>query len=483
MSTMKFRCILLTDVILNQKSATEGNRQTLDFISGNNFLGIVASELYKEGIDAGKALTLFHTGDIKFGDAHPSSKGVRSLKIPAVMFYPKLKQMAEECYIHYLVPDLSCESIKKKQLKQCRSGFYCFSPSDKKAEEVRVERSFAIKSAYDKQNRRSKDEMMYGYESLEKGSEFYFEICFNERSEQYKEEVKNCLIKGNKRIGRSRTAQYGLVRIEEFDYEQVGSGFRQKENLITVYADGRLIFLDKFGIPTFRPTVADLGLNNGTICWDKSQIRTFQYAPWNYKRQAYDADRCGIEKGSVFVVEISEKDFLPPVEYEYVGSYQNEGFGKVIYNPEFFLADTKGKAMYQFTESALGDENNELDKPDILKADSLLLEYLRERKNNELLIDDIYKNVNRFVNDNSSLYKGDESFAAQWGTIRKIAMKYEGKELKREIKIYLEHGVASDKWDRKTRKEKFFGFIETCEVNRLQKIIVNLAAEMAKVCK
>lgn len=483
MSTMKFKCTLLTDVILNRKSATEGSRQTLDFIPGNNFLGIVASQLYKEDIDAGKALTLFHTGDVKFGDAHPSSKGVRSLKIPAVMFYPKLKQMAEECYIHYLVPDLSCERIKNKQLKQCRSGFYCFSPSKKKVEKVGVERSFAIKSAYDKQNRRSKDEMMYGYESLEKGSEFYFEICFNDRSEQYKEEVKNCLVKGDKRIGRSRTAQYGLVKIEEFDYDQVGSDFRQKENLITVYADGRLIFLDKFGIPTFRPTAADLGLNNGTICWDKSQIRTFQYAPWNYKRQAYDADRCGIEKGSVFVVEISEKDSLSSAEYEYVGSYQNEGFGKVIYNPEFFLADAEGKVMYPFTEFASGDENDELDKPDVVNADSPLLKYLRGRKNDELLTNDIYINVNRFVNDNSSLYKGDDSFAAQWGTIRKIAMKYEGEELKREIKIYLEHGVASDKWNRKTRKEKLFGFIETCEVNRLQKAIVNLAAEMAKISK
>ena len=260
MSTMKFKCTLLTDVILNQKSASEGSRKTLDFIPGNNFLGIVASELYKERIDKKKALILFHTGDVKFGDAHPSNKGVRGLKIPAVMFYPKLKQMAEECYIHYLVPDLSCERIKHKQLKQCRSGFYCFSSSEKKAEEVRVEQSFAIKSAYDKQRRRSKDEMMYGYESLEKGSEFYFEICFNDQSEQYKEDVKNCLVKGNKRIGRSRTAQYGLVKIEEFDYEQVGSDSRQKENLVTVYADGRLIFLDKFGIPTFRPTAADLEL-------------------------------------------------------------------------------------------------------------------------------------------------------------------------------------------------------------------------------
>lgn len=46
MKILQYRCTLCTDVILNVKSATEGNNQTLDFIPGNNFLGIVAGELY-----------------------------------------------------------------------------------------------------------------------------------------------------------------------------------------------------------------------------------------------------------------------------------------------------------------------------------------------------------------------------------------------------------------------------------------------------
>lgn len=46
MTTLQFKCTLLSDVILNQKAATEGPNQTLDFIPGSNFLGIVASKLY-----------------------------------------------------------------------------------------------------------------------------------------------------------------------------------------------------------------------------------------------------------------------------------------------------------------------------------------------------------------------------------------------------------------------------------------------------
>jgi hypothetical protein len=35
---------LLSDIIINQKAATEGPNKTLDFIPGSNFLGIVAAD-------------------------------------------------------------------------------------------------------------------------------------------------------------------------------------------------------------------------------------------------------------------------------------------------------------------------------------------------------------------------------------------------------------------------------------------------------
>ena len=61
MKTLQFRITLLSDVILNQKSATEGSNSTLDFIPGNCFLGIVASRLYTK-VTPEEALDLFHNG-------------------------------------------------------------------------------------------------------------------------------------------------------------------------------------------------------------------------------------------------------------------------------------------------------------------------------------------------------------------------------------------------------------------------------------
>ena len=126
MKTLKFKCTLLSDIILNQKAATEGPNTTLDFIPGSNFLGIVASELYGKlpNVDA---LAIFHSGKVRFGDAHPSKGEMRSLKVPACMYYPKLKSAEDELYIQYAIPNISSDEIKKLQLKQCRSGFYDFS--------------------------------------------------------------------------------------------------------------------------------------------------------------------------------------------------------------------------------------------------------------------------------------------------------------------------------------------------------------------
>lgn len=509
MKTLKFKCTLLSDVILNQKAATEGPNKTLDFIPGSCFLGIAASKLYKEKGECKETIDLFHSGNVRFGDAHPSKNGVRGLKIPASMFYPKLKKVSEECYIHHAIPekDLESDEFKKKQLKQCRSGFYTFTNME--AKEVKTETNFAIKSAYDKDKRRSKDEQMYGYESLQKGLVLYFEVEFG--NDELVDEVKKSLIGEDKRVGRSRTAQYGLVKIEEYTYNEAVSSI-QTEKYVTVYADGRLIFLDEYGLPTFRPTAKDLGLSDGEIVWEKSQIRTFQYSPWNYQRQCFDADRCGIEKGSVFVVETTQKTF----ESKYVGSYKNEGFGKVIYNPEFLKADLKGNAEYKVVEDK--DNKNNQEKVDSSKAElsgSPLLNYLKKQSEIEIIESDVYQRVNEWVKVNKDKFKGD-SFASQWGAIRSIAMQHNTLKdlqdelflktrtvkkvkkdgLKEEVLLpnaYLTHGIAADKWGERGRKKAFEDFINGFKVSdkeyakltdqNAQIAIINLAAEMAKKCK
>ncbi len=473
-----FYCTLLSDVIINQSAATEGNQQSLDFIPGNNFLGIVAGRLYDSGgLNNSDKLLLFHSGDVRFGDAHVVNNGIRSLHMPLSVFYPKHKEIEQECIIFHGYNPLDTE---RPQLKQCRSGFYALHDTGC-VHRVEVGSSFAIKSAYDSTARRSMNEMMYGYNSLDKGLTFAFEIEFeNTVSDKIIDLVVTSLL-GIKHIGRSRTAQYGIVEISEAPITCSPELSRAPKNSdVTIYADGRLIFLDeRTGMPTFRPTVRQLGLSTGEIDWSRSQIRTFQYSPWNGKRQTRDTDRCGIDKGSVFVVKNVASC---PEESRYVGNYRNEGFGKVVYNPAFLDYDARGLSVMRFVkDDERGNSSLQVRVADVAHP---LVAYVVRRKQREDMMQRIYREVDLYVRECARLFKG-EQFASQWGTIRSIATRLTSADsIVREIKTYLDHGVAKRKWEKGGRRRSLDKFIER-QVSTgidIRLLIVNLASEMAKKC-
>lgn len=475
MNSMKFKCTLLSDIILNVKSATEGNNRTLDFIPGNNFLGIAASELYGR-ISNEQALVFFHSGKVRFGDAHPLIEGIRTLKVPASFFRPK-DDSGETLYIHHFYNRDKDKGMNGSptQLKQCRDGFYAFNHL--KGIKATTETSFSIKSAYDTAKRKSLDASMFGYQSLTKGLVFGFEIEADGLTEEQMRTIERS-ITGIRHLGRSKTAQYGLVKIEQSDYSEPISNTSDGDE-ITVYADGRLIFMEENGcpVPTFTPTPEQLGLKGGKIIWEKSQIRTFCYAPWNGKRKYYDADRCGIEKGSVFVIKGSQT----PESSQYVGSFNNEGFGKVIYNPEFLrLAPDaqNGEAAYRLEEHNI-DCTKDTSTPAI---SSPLLNYLSAKKAEEESEDIIYKKVNDFIERHNGIFS-NERFASQWGSIRALATTYPNDCITR-ISEYIGKGVAKERWDKLNRRgklEKFMKDINQTDPNLLCRAIVNLASEMAKL--
>ena len=519
MRTLQFRCKLLSDIILNVKAATEGNQNTLDFIPGNNFLGIVATDY--NSLDVQQRLDLFHNGTVRFGDAHPVNNGsvTRSLRVPASMFYPKLKSIDEKCYIHHAYSrclDYDGDGGRPQQLKQSREGFGEFTSN--LGISVLNPKAFAIKSSFDRSQRRAKDSQMFGYESLRKGTEFLFEVETD--NDDYAQIIIDRLV-GKRQIGRSRTAQYGLVEIihEKVQFSQPESTDKmfnkEGKSYAIVYADSRLVFLDEYGELTFQPTARDLGLE-GKIVYDLSQIRTFQYAPWNYKRQTRDADRCGIEKGSVFVIEVPDGFQMNGAVSRYVGSFNNEGFGRVIYNPVFLDADISKNGLSKIAMKKPKDDDPK-DKENTTEKSPLsgtpLLVFIAKKQKEADAINAIYKEVNQFVDNYQNKFSGKQ-FASQWGAIRSIATTSSGYEdlllklFSNEVnvprnpspdnpntsvrldKAYLAHGVAADKWKQKNRKGYLEHFIENIHRKYVAiygditvQAVINLASEMAKICK
>lgn len=468
MTTLKYKCTLLSDIIINVKSASEGVNKSLDFIPGSNFMGIVAGKLYEQNDP--DTMLIVHSGQVAFGDAHPLVGNTRSLRVPFSMYYPKMKSIKEQCVIHHCY-DRSQDS-EKLQLKQCREGFYAFVSTSSTMEEVEITKAFSIKSAYDREKRRSKDSQMFGYESIPEGMVYCFSIqC---PTEDIAAKIDR-IIQGRQHLGRSRTAQYGLVRIEHHDYDEISSRKTPDGSDAIVYAEDRLIFYDETGMPTLQPDAAQLGFEKGTIDWSKSQVRTFMYSPWNFKRQGFDFDRCGIEKGSVFYV----KEAVMKTIGDYVGSFNYEGFGKVIYNPAFLEAvpGTNGEAVFKVQKS---DKDKH---PSNIIADTILTRYLERQKAYNKMIQDAYKYVNDFVDKHQIFFSG-KAFASQWGHIRELANMYPDFEtLYEKIKDYLTHGVAAEKWSEKGRLKKFDEFLSKLTQDNAQFVIINLASEMAKKCK
>lgn len=468
----KFKCTLLSDVIISRNSATEGNKKTLDYIPGSNFLGIVASHYSDFGADA---MEVFHSGKVRFSDAHPAAGGARSLHVPASFYEPKL---SSGCYIHHLL-DYNDSTVLALQLKQCRSGYYDFrnSPYPK----VSTSKTFSIKSAYDSVKRRAEDEKMFGYEALSSGLELFFEV--ESENEILLDKIVSYLI-GDKYIGKSRSAQYGSVRIELCDFFEHESTQNFVEldgsKCVVVYADSRLVFLDDYGIPTYRPTARQLGFEQGEILWNYSQIRTFSYSPWNGLRNCFDADRCGLEKGSVLIVK---SDSVPDTRY--VGSYKNEGFGKVIYNPKFLIGDEETKTLQNCPpcNPVVGHM-----KADETCRTDLFLMLSEKQKEAETEI-----NIYRYVNNWKTRYRrlfASEQFSSQWGVIRSIAMiSTDVEDLKSKLfdgdGYLVKESVAKAKWDKRQRREKLKEFFDGAarkgiDDTNLYKAVINLAAEMAK---
>lgn len=319
MRKLIFKLNILSNVVLSKNAATEGEHQSLDYIPGSVFLGIVASALY--GKDATHAREVFHGQKVQFTDAKPLIKNKESYKMPLSLFrYKGDDENQSPWHLHKTTLD------KTKQPVQMREGYI-------NEEGVsRLSFDFNLRTAID--NGKAAEGQLYGYQSIPAGSTWSFALVLNEHNPYSAIDFKNAL-EGRKNIGRSRSAEYGLVEInflreEELKAEELLAG------QVAVYAESDLCFFNDFGYPNLQPTPEDLGLPAESIIdWKKSQLRYRTLSKYNYKRQTYDASIYVIEKGSVFIAEVPIK-YSNKAECEGVGYYRHAGLGRIQYNPKWF---------------------------------------------------------------------------------------------------------------------------------------------------
>jgi hypothetical protein len=475
MKRYHYTCKLLSDVVISSVTATEGFNPSLDYIPGAKFLGIVASKLYDK--QSATTLDLFYNGKVRFGDAFPQISGQAGLPIPFSWFFEKGKRLTEPpVYLHHKLENEDFNRLTKdgKQLKQARKGYFSAT-----GQYLDIDQDFAIRSAYDRDELRAKDSQMFGYFSLPQGSTWTFTV--EDDTEQYADEIKAALI-GKKRIGRSRSAEYGLVDIQ-FDRElEIESKIIPTPDLTLIYALSNLCFYDSFGRSTLTPTPGQLGVPDGQIVWKKSQVRSRLYQTWNRYRHNRDGDRMIIEKGSVIAIK-HDQPLDTSAFVGGIGSHRAEGFGKVLINPDFLLS--KGITLDLVLTKANNLDEGEIAQTRIPSSqDSLVLKYLKQRKERKSKAFDLDKLLNEFVSTNASTFQGITP--SQWGTIRAYA-KYAPKWGELEKLLFqkdfgvLHRGQSEQDWRQKNRR----GILQTFLTTQIQEpdriaALLKLAAEMAK---
>jgi len=402
-----FKVEFLSDIVLQATSNNEGKVEQLDFIPGSNFLGIVA----KDYSDFDNAFDIFHSGKVRFGDATIVINDKVTYKMPLSFYHEKLDKSI--IYNHHLIEDFT----KFNQLKQKRDNYIT-----KELEEVEIDYRYAQKSAYDKAKRRSKDSAMYGYKAIAKGTIWQFCISYEESIDI--EKIKHSLL-GKKRLGKSRSTEYGLIEISEGGYkETITKEVSDKYDYL--YCKSRLALFDENYHQTLDVKYIAKDLK---VVYDKTQIKTSRFTPFNRARATKDYERVVINAGSVIVVEKLTKEQKDEIK-KGVGGYLSEGFGEILINPSFLFKN-------EFSFKNLEMKKNKK----ISTKQSDTIKFLEIRKESDEKLMTMLQTLEKDIDRLKRVY-GDIS-KSQWGRVRAI-LNSNDEDYKNTIIEYISNGVK--KW-------------------------------------
>lgn len=439
-----FKVTFLSDIVLHGSSNSEGNIETLDYITGSSFLGMVAKN-YDEFAKTFDTFDIFHSGKVRFGEATPYFENKTTYKVPFCFFAPKLDSDKKEVKNNHFI-DYDNQAELDKQYKQIRSG-YITSNFDY----INLDHTYSQKAAYDKENRKSKDSSMFGYKAIKKGATWKFTIKFDKDLDEKieKQVVENIL--GEKYLGKSKTAQYGKILIEELkDFKEENLENLNPKEITYVYINSSLALFNVNGMPTFEPTIENLGLTNASINWEKTQIRTKKYTSYNSKRQTNDYTRLVIEKGSVIALKNASNEDINILKNG-IGGYLNEGYGEVLINPSFLLKE----GSFSLNKAEKKEVKLDIQKE---KVDDVLISFLKNKKESKNKTYTLGEEVQEFIEDNKT--KFEMVSKSQWGQIRMLVQfNQKNRDYVEKIKDFITHGTSKKQWE--SAEKTLFSILDT----------------------
>ena len=331
---------LLEDCVFSARSATEGGHESLDRVPGAALLGAVAGRLYRR-LTPSDAFTAFHSGRLRYGDGLPFVGGAVAFPMPFSWHHAKEEsprdadndgQRLDSGRVYDL---LWAPDIGGRQPKQLRHGYV-----SSQGHWVRPTRSLRLKTAIDPKTGRAAESQLFGYDALAKGQRFLARIEADADVDVgLFEEVTRALLDDGMCLGRSRSAEYGRVRIAPMDLPSPAPGSIEG-NRVTLWLLSDLALVGAGGQPTLTPDAVSLGLPVAQVVWEKTFLRARRYSPWNAARAGYGRERVVLAAGGVITLELETP--LDTVQLEQlhsgIGLYREAGLGRIWVNPPM-LAD------------------------------------------------------------------------------------------------------------------------------------------------
>ena len=333
MKQMHFDITLLQPLIISQQGATAGAHRSLDYLPGATLLGVAASRLYPQ-LDAADAFTLFHSGQVRFGDALPCQAGEMALPVPLSWHVFKGDKPGDGSRFDadsiFDAALLDAAQRQGRQPAQLRAGYVSASGA-----QLIPAREQTLKTAIDASKGTAAEGQLFGYEALSAGQHFRCRIQADDQVDEALWQRLTQALSGNARLGRSRSAQFGRVDIRPLTEKAGDPPNGPGTTELTLWLTSDLLLLDR-GQPCLVPHPSLLGLPEGTHwCAERSFLRSRRYSSFNGWRRHHDPERQVICRGSVlrFTLPAPADTTLLARLAEGIGAQREVGLGQVVVNP------------------------------------------------------------------------------------------------------------------------------------------------------
>ena len=308
---------LIDPLVATADAASAGRPETLKYVPGAMLLGTIAGRCYDRVADPFQS---FHSGDLRFGDGLPiDDEGRLGFPCPLSLHSPKGEKKEWED-----LSNLVHTEVGNKQWKQVRGSALSLD-----CREVKITTINCLKTAIDPTEGRAAQSQLFGFEALPAGSRYWSEV--SAETGGLIDEIRGAFPAGDYRMGRSRSAEFGRVRIEWIHAPDTVPLSSTAVDAQTVWALSDVALERTFGAADPLEKLFQCPID-----YARSFIRTRTVWPFNGHWRARGLQRTVIERGSVIALETQYQGS----GVHYLGSHQEIGCGRVVVAPQF-LSDLK----------------------------------------------------------------------------------------------------------------------------------------------